>query len=265
MELISKISKGSRMDQVYLPKHRSGFHIGSYVVIKTLSLHKTAEKPYFYHIDHLEPLKVHIVNDIFGVIDQYVPAYDNAIITGSFLEQGFAFNDIDILVISENQINATYIANSIQDKTGIKTHLIVLDHKTLLEGLSTDPLYQMMISKCIAKKRFIFKAKPKLDYKRLDLHLLKSRILLENFDILNGNEKYYLTRNMVAISLFLRQKKITGEDIDKKIVRIFSLDSIQEIKQNTLPKDSFLKKYKLLYKKTFNEIMGHIGHGTKPE
>ena len=34
MEIIAKISKGSNMDQVYLPKNRIGFDIGNYVLIK---------------------------------------------------------------------------------------------------------------------------------------------------------------------------------------------------------------------------------------
>jgi len=36
MELIAKISKGSKMDQVYIPKNRIGFSAGSYVMMRNM-------------------------------------------------------------------------------------------------------------------------------------------------------------------------------------------------------------------------------------
>ena len=37
MEIISRVSKGSKMDQIYIPKNRAGLTIGEYVVITPLS------------------------------------------------------------------------------------------------------------------------------------------------------------------------------------------------------------------------------------
>ena len=262
MELIAKISKGSIMDQVYIPKSRIGFSIGDYVIIKPLMIKKFIEKPYLYNIKHLEPIKLDLINQIMGIIDTTVN-YENIIITGSFLDQGFNFNDIDILLISEDKLSEIHIKRTIENSIKIKTHLIILNNKTLMRGLSTDPLYQMMLSKCIAKKRFIYRVKYKIDYKLLDLQLLKSKILIDNFDFLNGDEKYYLIKNMIAIFLFLQHKKIDKEQVDKKITKIFDLKDIKEIKQNTLDKDIFLKKYKVIYKKIFNEIMNGVKYDTK--
>ena len=58
MELIAKISKGSKMDQVYIPKNRIGFSAGSYVIIRPLEGKKTVEKPYLYNIKSIEPVKL---------------------------------------------------------------------------------------------------------------------------------------------------------------------------------------------------------------
>ena len=132
-----------------------------------------------------------------------------------------------------------------------------------MEGLSTDPLYQMMLSRCIAKKRFIYRIKPKINYKILDLHLLKSKNLIENFDILTGEQKYYLIRNLVAIALFIKSKKVTKDSVDKEIKKIFLLADISEIKHNMLDKNKFLKKYNILYKKTFDTIMENIKNDSK--
>src|SRR3989344_4772989 len=263
MELVSRISKGTRMDQVYIPKNRNGFDIGTYVVIKPLETEKVIKKPFFYNIKYIEPIKIGIIMGIFNTIGRIADKYENIIITGSFLDKGFNFSDIDIIIVSEDKLNKIQIKKSIEDMIKIKIHFIILNNKTLMEGLSIDPLYQMMLSKCIAKKRFIFKIDYKMDYKILDLHLLKSKLLINNFDYLNGIEKYYLTRNMIAILLCIKHKKINKEIVDKEIEKLFNIKSIQEIKQNILNKDEFLKLYKKIYNNTFNKIMENIKHGTK--
>ena len=258
MEIISRVSKGSKMDQIYLPKNRFGLDIGSYVVVKQLEEEKTEEKLYFYDVEYIEPIKLDIIKQIIKIIDkQYI--YENVIFTGSFLDSGFNFNDIDILLIGENK---PAIKEEIENKLGIKAHIIFIDNKSLMRGLSTDPIYQMMLSRCIAKKRFIYNLKNEINYKILDLHLLKSKTLINNFDILGGNEKYYLTRNLISISIYINGKKISKEVVDKEIKKEFNAD-VKEIKQNVLDKKRFIKKYKEIYKKTFDELMRLIKNGAE--
>ena len=131
-----------------------------------------------------------------------------------------------------------------------------------MKGLATDPLYQIMLSKCISAKRIIYKFNKKINYPILDLHLLKSKSLIDNFDILDGNDKYYLTRNMVSILLFLKLNKITHDEVDNQIKKLFGVD-VNKIRMNILKKEEFLKKYKQIYNKTFNLIMEEVKHGPK--
>jgi hypothetical protein len=142
----------------------------------------------------------------------------------------------------------------------LKFHIIPLDYPALLKGLETDPLYQAMLSKYIAKKRLIFRYKNKINYKVLDLHLLKSKPLIENFDYLTGNQKYDMTRNLIAIFLFLNNKRISNEIIDAIIKKLFKEKSIN-IKQNLIDKIRFLKEYKKLYNNLFEKILKGIENG----
>ena len=258
MEIISRVSRGSKMDQVYLPKNRFGLDIGSYVVVKQLEEEKTDEKLYFYDIEHIEPIKLDIIKKIIKIIDEK-HIYENAIFTGSFLDNGFNFNDIDIILIGENK---PAIREEIERRIGIKAHIIFIDNKSLNKGLSTDPIYQMMLSRCIAKKRFIYNLKNEINYKILDLHLLKSKTLIDNFDILDGNEKYYLTRNLISILIYINGGKISKKIVDNKIKKEFGADA-KEIKQNILDKNKFIKKYREIYKKTFDELMRLIKNGAE--
>ncbi|MBI2106686.1 hypothetical protein HYT57_01765 [Candidatus Woesearchaeota archaeon] len=262
MEIIAKISRGSKMDQVYIPKNRSGFSIGSYVILKQIEIEKPEEKPFFYNIREIEPIKLELIDQVMKIIDNEIENYENIIITGSFLESSFNFNDIDVVIVTSSKINQDLIKKNIEDITKISTHIIALDNNSLIKGLSIDPLYQMMLSKCVAKKRIIYKIKTEINYKLLDLHLLKSKTLMYNFDILNGNEKYYLVRNMIAIYLFLQHKKLNHDIINKEIKKLFGIDVVK-IKQNLLDKKAFLHRYNKIYKDTFNKIMDTIDNGSK--
>lgn len=257
MEIIGKISRGSKMDQIYIPKNRAGFNNGEYVLISPLKGRIEKQfKPHFYNLNNLEPIKMKVIEDIFSLINRKTDA-ENVIITGSFLEKGFGFNDIDILLINEKKINVNMIREEIEKMTGIKTHIILLNNKTLILGLSSDPFYNLMLSKCVSKNKFIFKIKRKINYKLLDLNLLKSKILIDNFEILSGNEKYYLTLNMISILLFIQGKKLDKETINKDIERIFNM-KIKELKNNLINKRNFLRIYKEIFSKTFNLILDNI-------
>ena len=245
------------MDQVYIPKKRSDFPIGSYVIIKPLETEKREIKPFFYNISYLEPIKIEIIKRIIQTIDKNIKS-DNIIITGSFLDKGFRFNDIDILLITENKAN---IKELLESRIGIKIHLIAITNKALLKGLSTDPLYKLMLIRCVSKKRLIYKSKQIINYKLLDLHLLKSNLLINNFDLLEGNEKYGLVRNLVAISLFIDKKPI--KDIDSIINSLFGSNTVENLKNNILSKKDFLHKYKKIYNGTKSNIIKHIKNGSK--
>lgn len=268
VELISKVSKGSKMDQIYIPKIRTNFEVGSCVLIKPLDEiieQKAKEKPYFYNIDKLEPVKLWVIDRIFDVLDKLIYKYDNIIITGSFLDEGFGFNDIDLIFITSEKIDLSHIESELEKNIGINFHIIVLDNNILIKGLNSDPLYQAMLSKCVTKKRFIYRIRQSINYKLLDLHLLKSKSFDENFDILTGDEKYGLVRNLIAIELFLHKKKVTKELVNKRINQILGKNTDKMIKKNILNKNEFLKKYKLIYNKTFKEIMNGIRHGSRQE
>ena len=255
--LTGKISKGTLMDQIYIPKERPlGFELGSPVAIKAL-VEEEPIKPVFYNIKHLESVKVMIIQKIFSELN----AADNIIITGSFLEWGFRFNDIDLVLINGRKIDSKKIERHLNKLLDLNFHVVVLDYTTLLKGLETDPLYQAMLSKYVAKKRVILKFKNKINHKLLDLHLLKSKPLLENFDFLKGDQKYDMARNLIAIYLFLNNKKLSKESIDCAIKNLLK-ENPTNIKENIIDKAVFLQEYKKLFNKLFKKILEGIKNGS---
>ena len=251
------------MDQIYLPKNRAGFSPGSYVVIKPLETKKEDIKPFFYNINYLEPIKTGIINEVFTIINNYIKN-DNIIITGSFLEKGFKFNDVDVLIISEEKISLEPIKDVLEHSLGIKFHLILIPNKALIKGLETDPLYKVMLSKSVARKRFIYNIKHKINYKVLDVHLLNSNLLIENFDYLTGQQKYNMLRNAVSIALFIDHKEVSKNNIDKHIDKLFGKDTTKNINNNMVEdKKDFSEKYKKFYKNLFLKIMNGVKNASK--
>jgi len=256
--LAGKISKGTLMDQIYIPKERPlGFEIGTHVIIKP-TFEEEEIKPVYCNIDKLESVKVMVMQKIFSELD----FADNIIITGSFLEKGFQFNDIDVILIDGRKIDSNKIELNLGRLLGLEFHITVLDYPSLLKGLETDPLYQAMLSRYIAKKRIIMKYKNEINYKVLDLHLLKSKPLMENFDYLTGNQKYGMTRNLIAIFLFLNNRKVSNEAINNEIKKLLK-EETENIKQNVINKAIFLKEYKGLYNKIFSRILDGVKNGSE--
>ncbi len=262
MEIVSRISKGSKMDQIYIPKNRAGLNIGDYVVVRVVSLEeqeqlkkheKNLKKPFLYGINNIEPIKMEIISRIFGILDKF--QFENVIITGSFLEKGFNFNDIDLMLVSEEENSAKkeIIESKIANSIGIKPHLIVLSKKILISRMETDPIYESMIGKCISRERIVFNYKRQILPRLLDLQLLKSKDLIGNFQEYNGQEKEYFVKNLVSISLFLEGKKIKQEEIARKIKAKLKIQP-EEIRENIAGKE-FERNYEKLYKETFNKIL----------
>lgn len=258
MVIVGKISKGTLMDQIYIPKERPlGFELGTPVIIKPLE--KAHEiKPVYYGINKLEPIKVTVIQKIFSELYEL----DNIIATGSFLEKGFHFNDIDVILIDDKKIDIKKTEEHLSKTLGLRVHIIALNYNVLLKGLETDPIYQAMLSRYVAKKKMILSYKNKINYKLLDLHLLKSRLLAENFDYLTGSQKYDTTRNLAAINLFLNNRKISNEAINNEIKELLK-ENPTDIKLNMINKTAFLKGYRKLYGRLFNKIMEGIKNGSK--
>ena len=257
---MAKISKGTIMDQIYIPKNRIGFSIGDHVIIKSLEVQKNFERPYFYNIEFIEPVKLEIIKEVFSAI---VNIMDNCniIITGSFLDKGFNFNDIDIILIIENKINENKLEKIIENKIKIENHIVIFNKKTFIEALSIDPIWRVMISKSISNQRIPPLPKVKLDYRYLDAQMIKSNLLIENFDSLTGKEKYKLTRNLMAIYLFTRNINLSKKRIDREIGKKFDIEA-DNLKYN-LVDNKFLKKYKDFYFKFEKEIIKNAAEQEK--
>ena len=146
----------------------------------------------------------------------------------------------------------------VNNNFGIKAHIMNLSYKEIQLGINTNPLFQSMFSKFIAKKRFIFNIENKIIYKLMDLTLLESQLMITNYEISSGNEKYKLLRNLFAIKLFIENKKLSLNSINNEIEKYFYSGFLKDFRNNLVSMKDFRKKYERLYESLFDKIMNEI-------
>ena len=254
--LIKRISKGARFNQIYLQKNEgAGFEPGKSVVISPLENIISKEPPIFEYNVKLESLKREIVKLVFKIVDSH-GHYGNIIITGSFLDEGFNFEDIDIIIINSVNIEKDEIKNTIERNTGINTHLTLIDSESFNRGIRRDPLFRLMIDRYVSTKRAIFRNDRELNYKLLDIHLLKNKNLIEGYDLFSIKQRKKLLRDFISIKLFSENKKVTIKSIEKETNMLFGRDIIENLFYygNNEEKHKFIAKLK----KEFNKLEEHI-------
>lgn len=263
MEMIGRISKGSKMDQVYIPKNRVGLDVGSYVVISpAIKLAQESKKKlYYYGVKEISSMKIEMINIIMSFIDSLIKS-ENIIITGSFLDKGFNFNDIDIIIISDVIGNAHLISQRLKMLSGIDVDVLLMNNKSLSIGLQTDPLYQLMLSRCVSMARMIYKTDNKVKYRLLDLHLIKSKSFAENFDFLTERERYAHIRNVLSIKMFIENRRLNNETLEKEIKSALGYTKA-DILENQFDKGDLIKKYKTIYVKLASKILESIKYESK--
>lgn len=255
-QIIKRISKGARFNQIYLQKNEGiGFEPGSSVVISPLEGIIAKEPAVFEYNVKLESLKREIVKLVFKIIDNH-GYYENIIITGSFLDEGFNFEDIDIIIINPKNMEKDKLKNPIEESTGINPHLILIDSESFNKGIKRDPLFTLMVDRYVSAKRAIFRKDREINYKLLDIYLLKNKNLIEGYDLFSIKQRKKLLRDFISIKLFSENKEVTIKNIEKEINMLFGKDIIESLffYGNNEEKHKFIAKLK----KEFDKLEKHI-------
>ena len=256
-EIIRKISKGTRFNQIYLKKNEGfGFEPGKTVIVMpVLEVIKKDSNLFEYNVK-LNNIKKEIAKKIFENINESGHC-ENILITGSFLEEGFDFNDIDIIIIDSKGINEKNLKEKIEESIGIKAHLIFIEAEMLNKGIERDPLFRLMIGKYVSVKRIKLRRKININYKLLDAYLVKDHNLIDCFDILSIRERMKLLRDFIGIKLFSEGKNVSLESIKKEIEKMFGRETIEKLFYygDISARQKFLKIYEKEFKMFQNKII----------
>ncbi|MBI3035783.1 hypothetical protein HYY71_05670 [Candidatus Woesearchaeota archaeon] len=108
----------------------------------------------------------------------------------------------------------------------------------------------------VSAKRAISRKDREINYKLLDIYLLKNKNLIEGYDLFSIKQRKKLLRDFVSIKLFSENKEVTIENIEKETNRLFGRDIIESLFYygNNEEKHKFIAKLK----KEFNKLEKYI-------
>ena len=252
-KFIHKISKGSRFNQIYIPKEmNSVFEIGDIVEIKLLS-----KKESFYYSKNLKKLsnyKENFVKEIFSSLAGFSDIRQ-VFIVGSFLTNKIDYNDLDVLLITDKNIE-TKIYNLLIEKFNIKFHVITIPAHRFEYLIYSCPLTRSMLSYFVSNKEFNLPEEIKIDKNHIRYLLMTPEDLLK---VNPGSRAYYDSiRRLITIENFLENKPIDILEISSHLTKIIGETLFFLIKSNEIIEKEQIEFLRKIIKEKLSTIKNKL-------
>src|SRR3989344_6685266 len=99
IKFVHSVSKGSRYNQIYLPKEvEKHFDVGDIVEVKLIE----KKQELFIHKVKLTGFKERLIKEIFEFLRKFKDI-EQVLVVGSFLMEKSSYNDIDIIVLTKEE------------------------------------------------------------------------------------------------------------------------------------------------------------------
>ncbi len=252
MKFIHRISKGSRFNQIYVPKEmESIFDVGDLVEVRLLK--KNVQLHYSKNLLKLSEFKEKLIKEIFLVLSQF-GKIKQSFIVGSFLTQKIDYNDIDIVIIinKEDKNVDEIIYNKLVDKFNLRFHVISIpkDRFDILEQVC--PLTRNMFYYSVSDKKIDLSLDKKIDKNHIEFLLMMPEDLLEIK--LNSRVFFDNIRRLITIERFLEDKTEDPNWVNKELIGLIGDFLFNETKNNEVVNEKDVEKLREIIKIKLNKI-----------
>jgi len=253
IKFVHRVSKGSRFNQIYVPKeYEQAFHVGD--IVQVMLLEKKTKLYYSKNLRKLSEFKEKLIKDIFSQLSKF-KEIKQVFIFGSFLTKKADYNDIDIFLISDNEDIDKQVHENLTDKFNMKFHVIALNEENLKHQLKISPMIRSMFYYFVSNKTFSIPKDREVDINHIKYLLMFPEDLLE-VSLDEGKVYYDTLRKLFAIEYFLRNEDIAPDLIDSELEKLIDKKKLDFIKENRALDKNLLKeintimkdKIKLIYK-----------------
>jgi len=223
-----KVSKGSKFNQIYIPKEMERIvEVGDLVQIKLLEKHKEL---YYKNQKKLPDFKEYLIKNIFSDLQRF-NEIKTIFVVGSFLYETI-YNDIDIIIIidKEKKVSEKNIENLLIKTFNQKFHVLLFSEEKLRTLIEKDPLTRIMFNNYVSNKKIDFDYKKKIDEKHIMFLLMMPEDLLELR--LPSKIFYNNLRRLITIEEFLKNKNLERQDLLNKIKKEINIKLLDKIKNN---------------------------------
>jgi len=239
-----KVSKGSRFNQVYIPKDMEDkIEVGDLVEVRLIKKHIEV---YYHNVNKLSEFKKYLIKNIFSELSK-INKVKEVFLVGSFLHDTI-YNDIDLVIALENKELIKNIEKGLTKKFNQKFHVLGISIEKLRKLVKVDPITRAMFDSYVSNKEIIFDKDRTIDKNHINFLLMMPEDLL---DIELSSKVFYDNiRRLVTIELFLQYDKLENKIIVDKVRKLLGDDLFKEIKNNLeINKDELGKIRKIIKKK----------------
>lgn len=252
-----KVSKGSKFNQIYIPKEMGDIvEVGDIVQVRLLEKHKEL---YYKNQKKLPDFKEYLIKKVFSDLQKF-KEIKTILVVGSFLYETI-YNDIDIILIAdkEEKVSEKNLENLLIKTFNQKFHVLLFNEKKLRDLIEKDPITRVMLNNYISNKKIDFNYKTKIDKKHILFLLMMPEDLLE----LSMPSKivYNNLRRLIAIEEFLRNKNLEREDLLNKIKKEINIKLLDKIKNNEEVNNEEMSILREFIKKKIKNIKKMIKNG----
>ena len=261
-KFLHKVSKGSRFNQIYIPKEKEKeFEVGDTVEVRLIK--KDSKLNYSEHLSKLSEFKENLIKQIFSFLSKY-KEIKQVFIFGSFLTKKLDYKDIDILVLvdKESKVFDERMYEAITDKFNLNIHIISGQVDKMNETLRICPLSRGMLYHNISNKKFSLPKETSINENHLKYLLMMPQDLLRvRFPL--GRVYYDSLRKIITIEYFLNNDEIAPDKIDLKLINLISHEKLMILKENHNVESYLLKEVRKIIKDKLSIIYGLLKNGEK--
>lgn len=224
------VSKGSRFNQIYVPKNMETLvEVGDEVEVSLIKKH--AELHYSKGLKKVSKFKESLIKGIFSFLGN-IEGISRIFIVGSFLTEKISYNDIDIVLVADkisNSLNEEIYGKLIEE-FNLKFHLLAIEENRFNHLLKICPLTKSMFSKFICNRTVKIPDEKTIDKNHLKFLLMMPQDLLEI--TLNSRAFFDSLRRLITIERFLKNNNLYTEEINIEIKGLANNILYNKIKNN---------------------------------
>jgi hypothetical protein len=256
------VSKGSRFNQIYVPKQMDGLiEVGDEVEVRLVK--KNVQLHYAKGLNKLSAFKENLMREVFSFLGEtFSPV--QIFFVGSFLTEHVHYKDIDIVIINDKKQNGfdDAVYASLTERFDLNFHIISMEEKSFRRLLSACPLTRSMFSTFVGNKSMALPAEQIVDSTHIRFLLMMPHDLLE---IALGSRAFFDgLRRLITIERFLTKKSLEGSSIATELKTTLGSRLYTLMKANEPLDDCLITLVRRIIRKKLSGIERHLDtHGKK--
>ncbi len=212
-----QISKGSRYNQIYIPRGMEQvFSVGDVVEVRLVRKKET-----LHYSENLKKLgkigefKEKVVGQIFSILNKF-KEIEQVILFGSFLFEKIDYHDIDLAILTNKEKLAEEAYSILIDRLPFKFHIISLKKENFRELLEFCPLTRSMFYYSVSDKKLEIPERTRINKEHLEFLLMMPEDLLK-IKVSNSRLYFDSVRKLITILRFLKKQELNPLKINLEL------------------------------------------------